>query len=262
MAIPHDNDIKRELLLLLNQVPDGTLPVSKIYDQLANNFPELTDNDQHQPYRNSKNLWANRVQFARLHLVQRGYIFDAKEGRGFGLWTITQSGQQYISLFESQKGFVRGQIATLLQSKEQDPKILQDFHPSTIEDSRERVISNIVRRRGQPEFRRIMLDSYGGKCAISGDNAEQALEAVHIRPYKGELTNHPTNGLLLRADLHTLFDLLLLTFDTSDISVVISPELNNTTYAKFYGKRITLPDNPTMQPSIEALELHRHECGF
>ena len=107
-----------------------------------------------------------------------------------------------------------------------------------------------------------MLKNYGGKCAISGDNAEEALEAVHIRPYKGELTNHPTNGLLLRADLHTLFDLLLLTIDTSDMSVVISPELNSTTYSKFSGKRLILPHNPAMHPNIETLELHRHECGF
>ena len=83
------------------------------------------------------------------------------------------------------------------------------------EDGRSRTIATVVRRRGQPEFRRALIEAYGGRCAISECDAEAALEACHIRPYMGPKTNALSNGLLLRADLHTLFDLGLLAIDTA-----------------------------------------------
>jgi len=54
------------------------------------------------------------------------------------------------------------------------------------EDARRRELSSIVRRQGQPKFRQRLLDAYEGKCAISGFDAVQALEAAHIVPYNGE----------------------------------------------------------------------------
>jgi hypothetical protein len=65
-------------------------------------------------------------------------------------------------------------------------------------DARDRTLASIVRRRGQPQFRERLLAIYDGRCAISGCNAVEALEAAHISPYKGRHTNHPQNGLLFR----------------------------------------------------------------
>lgn len=132
----------------------------------------------------------------------------------------------------------------------------------SLEDSRDRVVTSIVRRRGQPEFRRLLLDSYGGTCAISGCDAEAALEACHIRPYKGPQTNSLSNGLLLRSDLHTLFDLGLLAVDTASMTVVLAPELEGTSYGEFIGTPVSVPEIITGGSILKALDSHRIWAGL
>lgn len=82
--------------------------------------------------------------------------------------------------------------------------------PITLEDHRERVTAEIVVRRGNKSFRDKALKNFGGRCAISGWKVEAVLEAAHIVPHLGYHTDLADNALLLRADLHTLFDLELL----------------------------------------------------
>jgi predicted restriction endonuclease len=62
------------------------------------------------------------------------------------------------------------------------------------------------------------------------------LEAAHLRPYRGEGDNHPSNGLLLRSDLHTLFDLGLIGINPEDHTIVIHPALRGTEYEQYDGK--------------------------
>ena len=104
-------------------------------------------------------------------------------------------------------------VAALVDSQEASMADSSIFNPESIEDARVRIAASIVQRRGQPEFRRKLLDAYGGRCAVTDYDVEDALEACHIIQYQGPDTNHPTNGLLLRADLHTLFDLGLMAFE-------------------------------------------------
>lgn len=136
------------------------------------------------------------------------------------------------------------------------------FDPDGVSDARERVLSSIVRRRGQPAFRQTLLRLYGGRCAISDCSLEAVLEAVHIVPYRGPETNHPHNGLLLRADLHTLFDLKLIAIDTATMSVRISPQLAGTCYDEYAGKRIHMPRDRDNRPSRKALRQHKQKSGF
>ncbi len=89
-------------------------------------------------------------------------------------------------------------------------------------DARLRVYRQIVARRGQSAFRGALLEAYQGRCAITGCDAVFALEGAHLRPYRGPDTNVVTNGLLLRADIHTLLDLQLLAPDPRSRSIVIS----------------------------------------
>jgi hypothetical protein len=72
--------------------------------------------------------------------------------------------------------------------------------------ARERIAAAIAGRRGQQVFRQRLLDIYG-TCLVTGCDAEGVLEAAHIQPYRGAGTFLESNGLLLRADIHTLFDL-------------------------------------------------------
>lgn len=128
-------------------------------------------------------------------------------------------------------------------------------------DARRRVLSAVVQRRGQQRFRRLVLAAYGGACAITGSTAEPVLEAAHIDPYAGDHTQHVTNGLLLRSDLHTLFDLHLITVTAGEL-LAVSPQLRGTEYAAFNRKRLNLPALPENNPDAGALQRHRHLCPW
>ena len=95
MAIPHDHDVQFQLLTLLDGVPDGTTHCRDAYVGLRERFPQLTCDEVDVPYRRSVSHWANRVQFARLHLVRRGFMLRSpSSGRGY--WTISPAGRQYL----------------------------------------------------------------------------------------------------------------------------------------------------------------------
>lgn len=99
-------------------------------------------------------------------------------------------------------------------------------------DARVVVETKIKLRQGQPGFRRSLLAAYSGRCCITGCAVEPTLEAAHIHPYLGAHTNVVSNGLLLRADVHTLFDLRLITV-RPDGEVRTAPTLAGTPYASY-----------------------------
>jgi hypothetical protein len=129
-----------------------------------------------------------------------------------------------------------------------------EFDPVSPEDARTRTLRAIVTRQGQPKFRRDLLVAYGRRCAISGCDVVHVLEAAHIIPYKGKHTNTVKNGLLLRADLHTLFDLGLLKIDPESFAIVLAPQLANTAYEKELGGAVLRPPaSPSQRPDRDAL---------
>ena len=140
-----------------------------------------------------------------------------------------------------------------------DLKPISGPEVESIIDARERVIAAVVRRRGQPEFRKALIEAYDSSCAITGCNAVEALEAAHISPYRGPDTNRPSNGLLLRADLHTLFDLGLIAVDTKTMTVVLAESLIDTTYAEINGQLLRLPAKEAFRPNLRALDKHKSE---
>jgi len=132
-----------------------------------------------------------------------------------------------------------------------------EFRPDSITDARDKVLRAITRRQGQPGFRQMLIAAYGGKCAITGCDAIEALEAAHIMAYRGLETNHPTNGLLLRSDIHTLFDLGLIAVNADDFSVLVASQLLGTVYGEYVGRPVTLPADPQLRPNRTCLEQHR-----
>jgi predicted restriction endonuclease len=132
-----------------------------------------------------------------------------------------------------------------------------EFDPADEEDARKRAVAAVVRRQGQPEFRSKLLGLYGGRCAVSGCDVEAALEAAHILPYKGPQTNLPANGLLLRADLHILFDLGLLAVNTQNMTVLVAPAIKGSYYQEYAGKPLAEPAEPLGRPNKAALDKHR-----
>ena len=114
--------------------------------------------------------------------------------------------------------------------------------------------AQITRRRGQSGFRDALLTAYDQRCQISEYTGIQALEAAHIVPYSvgGADINHPSNGLLLRADIHTLFDLGLVKVIPDTLTVRISQPLAESSYRRFEGTELYVTEN--MRPSQDALE--------
>ena len=88
------------------------------------------------------------------------------------------------------------------------------------------------------------------------------MEACHIRPYRGPQTNTLSNGLLLRADLHTLFDLGLLAVDTSSMTAIVALELEENTYGELIGKSVSVPEILPGESNLEALDSHRRWAGL
>lgn len=130
------------------------------------------------------------------------------------------------------------------------------FDPKSIEDGRNRIMAAVVRRLGQQSFRRKLLAAYESRCAMTKCGSLWVLEAAHITPYRGIRTNAVSNGLLLRADIHTLFDLALISIEPSRMKIRVSSVLASSEYAALDGRRPIVPDLRSIQPSMAALEQH------
>lgn len=118
----------------------------------------------------------------------------------------------------------------------------------------------ITPRLGQGSFRIIVTDAYGRRCAASGERTLPVLEAAHIKPYSLDGEHQVNNGLLLRSDLHTLYDLGYLTVTPKyqiEVSRRIREEFENgRAYYALDGRTITLPSNEENRPSASLLEWH------
>jgi hypothetical protein len=127
------------------------------------------------------------------------------------------------------------------------------FSVESLKDERERKFREIVTRRGQPDFRNRLISAYGGICPITDCDAVAALEAAHIVPYSGPTSNHVTNGLLLRADVHTLFDLDLIGIDPVSRTVCAALTIQHSRYGELHGRKLTVPTIAEAAPDQEAL---------
>ena len=119
----------------------------------------------------------------------------------------------------------------------------------------------IKSRLGQGAFRILVTDAYNRNCAISGEKALPVLQAAHIKPFNKQRPNSVHNGLLLRSDLHILFDRGYLTVTPEykiEVSRKIKEEFNNGKhYYAFHGKEFyALPKLITDRPSLDFIRWH------
>ena len=131
----------------------------------------------------------------------------------------------------------------------------RDPYSPGIGDTRERIIRSIALRKGQSTFRKRLIRRYGPACMISGCQLTDIVEAAHIWPHRADRDNHPDNGLLLRADLHTLFDLDLLGIDPEKWTVQLHPDALAAGYSAFQGLRLRMSGRPRPSGSGAALTL-------
>jgi hypothetical protein len=110
------------------------------------------------------------------------------------------------------------------------------------EDRRAVIERQIKQRRGQKSFRNSLLNSRS-TCAVTGCELIDILEAAHIDAYRNDSHNHISNGLLLRSDIHTLFDLNLCAIEPNDKTIHFSSCASNSGYNEFDGKKIMINHN-------------------
>ncbi|MCX5465894.1 HNH endonuclease [Alcaligenes parafaecalis] len=187
-----------------------------------------------------------------------GGRFELYEPEKHGVWEIYRDPASGSRLGVSVRK-VSSLVDEALREAESEVTKTSYFDPTDSSDARKKVMTEIVRRRGQPAFRRALMSAYEGCCAITGCTLSAVLEAAHIYPYEGEHTNVVSNGLLLRADIHTLFDLGLIVIDSQSMTVQISVELQGTEYEALQGKPLRQTKNDFDQASAQSLDWHRSQ---
>ena len=225
-------------------------------------MPWNLDDDKRKKYR-------HRVHFDLLHASSANtptwgelkLATGVKAGTNFGPQRVPPEGEPW--LLDQVRGREQvSNVALVLVRRFEDLAAALDANESDSErDLRARVEAIIVIRRGQPRFRRMLLDAYQGRCAITGTGIVGLLEAAHISPYKGGHTDRVSNGLLLRADIHTLFDLHLLTV-LPDFTIRVAPDALAEPYASYNGAAMTLPARRPNRPDPGVLREHNGACSW
>jgi transposase-like protein len=118
-------------------------------------------------------------------------------------------------------------------------------------------VDAVVRRRvGQQRFRERLLDRYGATCAVTGAQPEMVLDAAHLYRFADRPEHLDDGGLLLRADVHRLFDRLVLTFNPKTWTTQVAPRLleRHESLAALDGRRIWVHES--LLPDVELIEEH------
>jgi putative restriction endonuclease len=148
-------------------------------------------------------------------------------------------------------------VNTLLASVAQEEQNTSSVHE---EQARYGEPISILPRLGQGSFRVLVTDAYDRRCAVTNERTLPALEAAHIKPYSESGQHIVRNGILLRRDLHALFDKGYVTVTPSmkfEVSRRIKEEFENgRDYYSLQGSSLRLPANPTNHPSQEYIKWH------
>jgi len=160
--------------------------------------------------------------------------YNTDEAEGLALWEAVQERLGQQSAHDLQK-------SPIAEKRFGEPHLI---HP----------------RLGQGAFRVLVTDVYQRRCAVTGERTLPALEAAHIRPYADGGEHEARNGLLLRRDIHSLFDAGYVTVTPGlnfEVSGRIKEEFENGRhYYALHGGVIEPPVDPRRRPDPAALAWH------
>jgi putative restriction endonuclease len=132
--------------------------------------------------------------------------------------------------------------------------------PQAVFETRSDRATLVYPRLGQGSFRLLVTDLYQRRCVVTGERTLPVLQASHIRSIEAGGPHDPRNGLLLRSDLHTLFDRGYVTVNADlrfEVGRRIKDEFENgRDYYALHGRPLAAPSNPACSPSREYLEWH------
>jgi hypothetical protein len=190
-------------------------------------------------------------------LIEGMEIFAERNSRGNHMYGAALNNYArylaHIVDISADSDIAAGPFNDLLASIEHGEAESHPFDPKDQEDGRKRVLQGVVRRQGQPGFRASLIAAYEGRCAITHCPVLVILEAAHVTPYLGPQTNSISNGILLRADIHTLWDLGLIAIDPNSMTVSVSPGLQDPSYQALSGAHVFQPVAMASRASYPAL---------
>ncbi|MFY9779964.1 MAG: HNH endonuclease [Candidatus Baltobacteraceae bacterium] len=167
--------------------------------------------------------------------IVRGAGYDLSAGEGSRVWNqllaLTDSRAELSALLEVPGGFT---------------------NPSLV-----------AARRGQGAFRLMVIDAYDRRCAVTGERTLPVLEAAHIQPFIEHGRHEVRNGILMRSDLHKLYDRGLVTVEpdlTFRVSRTIDRDYSNgKVYYALEGKTIASPARAEARADKARLAWHASE---
>ncbi len=166
--------------------------------------------------------------------IQRGKVYSTEDPDGLKLWNQLQDVAQLCRLP------VASEMAEV-QARYGAPTL-------------------IAPRLGQGAFRVAVTEAYGRQCAITGGKVLPALDAAHIRPYSEGGHHTKSNGILLRKDIHSVFDAGYATVDKGYrflVSKKVKEIFNNgEEYLQLHGKALRLPAGKSDWPNQDFLHWH------
>lgn len=119
------------------------------------------------------------------------------------------------------------------------PYLMSEREVELLKEDRRAVRSQLaVIRTGQRDFRSALLERYGAVCCVTGCEIERLIEAAHIIPYRGAQTNDQDNGLLLRVDIHRLFDEYLVSIEPEKLFFIVSESIDDPTYKSLHERKL------------------------
>lgn len=189
-----------------------------------------------QPFFLTRDAWIPMPADFPLNTVQ-GKTYDLDEGEGRKLWNLLEERLTQRSIISVQRNVAEGVVGRMFS----DPTLAR-------------------RRLGQGAFRILVTDTYERQCAVTREHTLPVLQAAHIRPVTKAGEHLVTNGLLLRSDVHRLFDLGYVTI-TPDLKFRVSNRLdedwrNGKIYYAYDGEEIHVPKDPARRPDAGVLEWH------
>jgi putative restriction endonuclease len=163
------------------------------------------------------------------------------------------TGQTGLSLWEG--------VRERLQRHAVQPELIGPATGTVIEGPKFGTPISVAPRLGQGAFRLLVTDAYNRRCAVTQERILPVLEAAHIRRYSSGGEHSLANGLLLRSDLHRLFDLGYLMVDPGQHTIEVSHRLkeefeNGRDYYALQGRKASIPIDPRYAPSRDNLLYH------
>ena len=211
---------------------------------------------------NPESLWRNKAMVLNLEHNIPIAVFRQVPSKSEKIYKIL--GLAFVRHYNPSTGyfFLQGinDNTSMLDQKHLPDSTKEDVDMDSDTRRWQKTVSMI--REGQSKFRELLLSSYTNKCAVTGYDIPEALEAAHIRPYRGLHTNETRNGILLRADIHNLFDFGVLGVDPDNNKIVLSTKATHSKYSNLSGKQITIPDISADRPDPLLLDCHLRLHGL